>query len=78
MMFKVVKHLNPIGSMKKSMKPNCNPCMEEILAILKKLRDKHITIMNQKSEIYGACLHKTTVHWFFLSTDDIVFNGWKG
>ena len=34
--------------------------------------------MNKNSEIYGACRHKTTFRQFCLSTDDPVFNGWKG
>ena len=60
MAFKVVKQINPIGAMKTFTKPNCNLCMEERLTILKKLRDKRVTIMNKNSEIYGACRHKTT------------------
>ena len=62
MMFKVVKQLNPIGAIQKFTKPNCNLCMKERLTILKKLRDKHVTIMNNNKEIYGACRHKTTFH----------------
>ena len=64
MTFKVVKQLNTIGAMKTFTKPNCNLCMEERLTILKKLRDKRVTIMNKNSEIYGACRHKTTFHIF--------------
>ena len=75
MTFKVVKQLNTIGAMKIFTKPNCNPCMEERLTILTKLRDKHVTIMNKNSEIYGACRHKTCFHRFCLSTDDPVLNG---
>ena len=56
--------------MKTFMKPNCNLCMEERLTILKYLRDKLITIMNNNSEIYGAIRNKTTFRRFFLSTDD--------
>ena len=52
--------------------------MQERLSILKKLRDKRVTVMNKNSEIYGACWHKTTFHDFFLSTDGPIFNGWKG
>ena len=40
--------------MKTFTKPNCNPCMEERLTILKKLRDKRVTIMNKNLEIYGG------------------------
>ena len=36
----------------------------------KKQRDKRVTVMNNNSEIYGACCHKTTFHPFFLITDD--------
>ena len=73
--FKVVNKLNPIGAMKKVTKPNCNLCMEELLTILKNLRDKRVTIMNKNLEIYEACRHKTTFHQFCLSTDNPVFNG---
>ena len=49
MTFKVVKQLNSIVAMKTFTKPNCNLCMEERLTILKKLRDKRVTIMNKNS-----------------------------
>ena len=78
MTFIVVKQLNPIGAMKTFAKPNCNLCMEESLTILKKLRDKRVTIMNKNSEIYEACRHKTCFHRFCISTYDAVINGWKG
>ena len=74
MTFKLVKQLNPIGSMKTFMKPNCYLCMRERLMILKILRDKLVTVMNKNLDIYGACRHKTILHQFFLSTDDPVFN----
>ena len=74
MTFKVVKQLNPIGAMKTFTKPNCNLCMEEHLTILKKLREKRVTIMNKNLEIYGACRHKTCFQRFCLSTDDTVLN----
>ena len=75
MTFKVVTQLNPIGAMKKFTKPNYNICMQERLTILKKLREKRVTVMNKNLEIYGACRHKTTFRRFCLSTDDPVFNG---
>ena len=78
MTFKVVKQLSMIDAMKTFTEPNCNLCVEERLTILKKLRDKRVTIMNKNSEIYGAIRHKTCFHRFFLSTDDPVLNGWKG
>ena len=78
MTFKVVNKLKPIGAMKTFTKPKCNLCMEERLTILKKIRDKNVTFMNKNLEIYRACRHKMSVHQFFLSTDDPVFNGWKG
>ena len=73
--FNVVNKINLIGTMNTFTKPNCNLFMEKCLTILKKLRDKRVTVMNNKSEIYGACRHKTIFHLFFLSTDDTVFNG---
>ena len=61
--------------MKTFTKSNCDICMQECLTILKKLREKRITVMNKNLEIYGACRHKATFHQFCLSTDDPVFNG---
>ena len=61
--------------MKTFTKPNCNLCMEERLTILKKLRDKRVTIINKNLEIYGNYGHKTTFYQFFLSTDDLVLMG---
>ena len=78
MTFKSVNQLNLIVAIKTFTKPNCNICMQERLMILKKIRDKLITVMKKNSDIYGACRHKTTFHQFFLSTDDPIFNGWKG
>ena len=49
MAFKVVNQIKPIGAMKTFTKPKCNLCMEEILTILKKLRDKRVTVMNKNS-----------------------------
>ena len=59
---KVVNHINPIGATKKNTKNNCNLCIEERLTLLKQLHDKHVTLVNKNSEIYGACRHKTTFH----------------
>ena len=73
MTFEAVKQLNPIGAMKSLTKPNLNLCTEERLTILKKLRDKNVTLLNKNSAIYGACRHKTTFHRFCLSTDDPIF-----
>ena len=53
-MFKVVKQLNLIGAMKTFTKPNCNLCMQEQLTILKKIRDKRVTVMNKNLDIYGS------------------------
>ena len=74
MTFKGLKQLKPIGAMEIFTKPNFNLCMEELLTIIKKLRDKHVTIMNNNLEIYGACRHKATFRQFCLSTVDPVFN----
>ena len=60
--FEVVKQLNPIGTMKKFTKPNCNICMNKRLTVLKNLCDKRVMVMNNNSEIYGAFRHKTTFH----------------
>ena len=78
MAFRVVNQLKPIGTMKTFTIPNCNLCMKKRLLILKNLRDKRVTVMNKNSEIYEACRHKTTFRRFFLSSDDPVFNRWKG
>ena len=65
MTFKVLNQLNPIGAMKTFTKPNCNLCMQERLTILKMISDKRVTVMNKKSEIYGACRQKTCFHLFW-------------
>ena len=78
MTFKVIKKINPIDAIKTFTKPNCNPCMQERLTILKNLCGKCVIVMNKNSEIYGACRNKTTLHQFCLNTNDPVFNGWKG
>ena len=75
MTLKVVKQLNPIGGMKTFTKSNFNICMQERLTIHKKLRGKHVTVMNKNLDIYGACRHKTTFQSFFLSTDDPILTG---
>ena len=59
MTFKVVKQLNPIVAMKTFTEPNFNKCIQERLMILKRLRDKRVTVINKNSEIYGAVRHKT-------------------
>ena len=64
MTFKVVKQLNQIGAMKKFTKRNCNLFIEERLTILKNLRDKCATLINNNSDIYGACQHKTAFRRF--------------
>ena len=68
MTFRVVKQLNPIGAIQTFTKPNCNLCIEERSLILKKLRDKRVTIMNNN-------LEQATFHRFFLSTDEPISNG---
>ena len=46
MTFKLIKKLNSNGAMKTCTKPDCNICFQKRLMILKKLRDKRVTIMN--------------------------------
>ena len=75
MTFKVVKQLNPIGTMQTFTKPKCNLCMQERLTILKKLRGKRVKVMDKNPEIHGACQHKTTFRRFCLSTDDPILTG---
>ena len=75
MTFKVVNQLNPIGAMKKITKPNCNLCMEEHLTILKKLREKLVTVVNKNSDIYGPAARKRFCVYFFIITYDPIFNG---
>ena len=51
MLLKLVKQFNKIGAMKSFMKYYCNLCIEKWLTILKKLRDKNITIMKKNGNI---------------------------
>ena len=73
--FKLGKQLNPIGAMKTYTKSNCKLCTEERLMVLRNIRDKHVTVMNNNSEIFRACRQKTTFNLFFLSTDDTALTG---
>ena len=52
--------------------------MKEKLMILKNLNDKRVTVMDNSLEIYGDYQYKANFHKFFLSTDDTVFNMWRG
>ena len=52
MKFKVVKQLNPIGTIKTFTKPDSNLCMEERLTTPKNLRDKRVIVINKNSYIY--------------------------
>ena len=45
--------------------------------VLKKLRDKRVTLMNRNSDIYGVFQEKPISIYFLLRTDDPI-NGWKG
>ena len=54
MMFRVVKQINHIGSMKTFTKPNYNLRMDKCLTILKKLRDKNIKL----SKVNGGCVYE--------------------
>ena len=49
--FKVVKQPNLIGETKTFTKTDCNLCMEERLTILKNIREKRVTVMNNNLEI---------------------------
>ena len=53
MTFKVLNQLNPIGTMKKFTKPNCNLFMQESLTILKMLRDKRVTVMKKIGDLWS-------------------------
>ena len=52
MVLEVVKQINPIGAMKTFTETYRKLCMEELLTILEKLRDKHVTVMNKNLYIY--------------------------
>ena len=70
MKFKVVKHINPIGSIKSLTKTNFNLCMGECLTIFKCIRDKNVTLMNKNRKYTGPA--ETTLHQFCLSTDETI------
>ena len=72
MTFKVVKQLNTVEEMIPFAKPDYNICMEDRLMIIKKIRDKRVTLMKINPEIYRACRHKNNFHLFPPSTDDPV------
>ena len=53
MTFKLTNQLNTLGVMKKFTKPNCNLCMQELLRILKILRDKRVTVIKKNRRFMG-------------------------
>lgn len=62
-----------ISCMKSFGQLNCRLCMKERLEILKQTRKYPDKLLNSKSELYGACRHKTKFHRLEMntaSTDD--------
>ena len=55
-------------------KATCKLCMKERLSILRNLRTKQDSIINSRTELYGACRHKTKFHRYensiFISADE--------
>jgi hypothetical protein len=65
---------NPITTMKTYGTNHCALCMKERMAILEQWKKDKSKLINSKSEIYGACRHRTRFHRLIRnippSTDD--------
>ena len=59
---------NPLSCVKTFKTPKCRLCTMERLFILKLTASKKISLVNSRSEIYGACRQNPKFHRF--STDD--------
>ena len=79
MTFRVVKQLNPIGSMKTFTKPNFNLCMQERLTILKKICDKRVVsyLMTDKYHMKGGSLIQYLNTKFIVSFDCLKYCDWN-
>ena len=58
----IMIEVQPYWKNEKITKPKCNICTEECLTILKIIRDKRVTPMNNNSEIYEAFRIKRNFH----------------
>ena len=56
-----------IGCMKSFGQLHCNLCMMERIEILKISRKEPEKLIKSKSEIYGACKHKTKFHKYCIN-----------
>ena len=76
MMLKVVNNINSIVEIKSFMRANWNLCMDECLTVLKKLSDKHGTLINNILEIYRSFCKKKIGQ--FPPSTAYPGNRWKG
>ena len=78
MKYQILWQANPISCMKTFGKFNCALCMWERVEILCAYQQEKTKLINSKTEIFGACCHKTKFHRFLkenrmvksTSTDD--------
>ena len=64
MSFDILSTVNPMGSMKTWGKSSCTLCMKERIEIIDNSQKRYSRIINDCSEVYGACRHITRFHRF--------------
>ena len=69
MSLNILSTVNPIGSIKTWGRSSCTIFMKERIEIINNLRRRYIRIINDCSEVYGACRHipifrRFTQHWW--------------
>lgn len=61
-----------ISCMKSFGQLSCRLCMKERLEILKQTRRSPEKLINSRSELYGACRHKTNFHRYKLNRSPVL------
>ena len=68
--FEIIRAINPFSFMRGIRTYECRLCMEEKVEILKAKKNNPRTLINENSDIYGPCRHRTKFHRY-LCTDEL-------
>ena len=68
--FEIIRTINPFSFMRGIRTYECRLCMEEKVEILKAKKNNPRTLINENSDIYGPCRHRTKFHRY-LCTDEL-------
>ena len=68
--FKIIRTINPFSFMRGIRTFECRLCMEEKIEIVEAKQNNPRNLMNDNSDIYGPCRHRTKFHRF-QRTDEL-------